>query len=158
MKKKIKLLLIPVICFYLQGCSPEPAPIDYGTDNCELCKMLITDSKYGAEIVLKTSKIYKFDSVECLLEFSFNGSVKESEIHSKWVSDFGNPGVLLNLEKAYFLKNDNFRSPMGLNVLAVSSQDKLNELKSKYGGKVLLLDELIELVKTEGGFVDFHNH
>jgi copper chaperone NosL len=110
--------------------------------------MNITDNKFAAEIVTKKGKIYKFDSIECLFNFK-NLELKDSEIYSEWVNDFANPGSLINLEKAYFLQSDVFRSPMGLNVLSFSSREKRDEFKNQYGGKELTYNELFEFAIKE---------
>ncbi len=146
--KKIKFLLILIFTFIFNSCSPKPEPINYGQDVCELCKMNITDNKFAAEIVTNKGKIYKFDSVECLFNFK-HLEIDNMEIHSEWVNDFSNPGALINLKEAFFLHSDVFRSPMGLNVLSFSSQEKRDELKNQYGGKELTYQEVFELANQE---------
>ncbi|GIV45954.1 MAG: hypothetical protein KatS3mg036_0772 [Ignavibacterium sp.] len=144
---KFRLLTL-VILFGLLACSPKPEPIDYGNDICEFCKMNITDNKYAAEIVTHKNKIYKFDSIECLFQFK-KSFIKEEEIHSEWVNDFSQPGELINLKNAFFLKSDVYRSPMGMNVLSVASKDKLNEIINKDGGQEMNYNEVFELANEE---------
>ncbi|WP_304131994.1 nitrous oxide reductase accessory protein NosL [Ignavibacterium album] len=143
-----KLLLIFPVVLLLTSCAPEPEPIDYGSDICEFCKMNITDNKYGAEVVTHKSKIFKFDSIECLFRFKKN-YINNDEIHSEWVSDFSQPGKLIDLKKAFFLKSDIHRSPMGMNVLAVESEEVLNEIKNKDGGNELTYNEVFDLANEE---------
>ena len=53
-----KAIIIPVVLVgFLTGCSTEPLPIRYGQDNCDFCKMTISDHRFGAEIVTKKGKI-----------------------------------------------------------------------------------------------------
>jgi copper chaperone NosL len=144
---KLRILFLPLVILLL-SCSPEPEPIDYGNDICEFCKMNISDNKYGAEIVTHKNKNYKFDSIECLFQFKKN-FINSDEIHSEWVNDFSQPGKLINLTKAYFLKSEIYRSPMGMNVLAVESEDALNEIKNKDGGTELSYIEVFELANEE---------
>jgi len=144
--KKI-IIVFPLIALLI-GCSPEPQPIDYGNDVCEFCKMNITDDKYAAELVTHKNKIYKFDSIECLFQFK-KGFIKNEEIHSEWVNDFSQPGKLIDLTKAYFLKSNVYRSPMGMNVLAVESEEILNDLKSKDDGIEMSYSEVFNLANKE---------
>ncbi|AFH48563.1 Nitrous oxide reductase accessory protein NosL [Ignavibacterium album JCM 16511] len=144
---KLRLLIITLF-LNLLACSPKPEPIDYGNDICEFCKMNITDSKYAAEIVTHKNKIYKFDSIECLFQFR-KSFIKEEEIHSEWVNDFSQPGKLIDLKNAYFLKSEVYRSPMGLNVLSVESKEKLNEIKAKDGGNEMSYTEVFVLANEK---------
>ncbi|MCL6493678.1 MAG: nitrous oxide reductase accessory protein NosL [Ignavibacterium sp.] len=129
----------------LISCSPKPEPIDYGNDVCDFCKMNITDNKYAAELITSKGKVYKFDSIECLFQFKDLEFKSDDEIHSELVNDFSNPGELIDLKKAFFLKSEMFRSPMGMNVLSVSSEEKLNEIKSQHGGEILTYNEVKKL-------------
>jgi copper chaperone NosL len=110
--------------------------------------MNITDNKYAAELVTHKNKIYKFDSIECLFQFK-KGFIKNEEIHSEWVNDFSQPGKLIDLTKAYFLKSNVYRSPMGMNVLAVESEEILNDLKSKDDGIEMSYSEVFNLANKE---------
>ena len=53
----------------LQACSGGPQPIQFGTDNCDNCKMTLVDRHYGCEIVTKKGKAYKFDDLNCMMAF-----------------------------------------------------------------------------------------
>jgi len=141
----MKYITILFAALLLASCSPKPEPIDYGNDVCDFCKMNITDNKYAAELVTSKGKVYKFDSIECLFQFKDLEFKSDDEIHSELVNDFSNPGELIDLKKAFFLKSDVFRSPMGMNVLSVSSEEKLNEIKSQHGGEVLTYSEVRKL-------------
>lgn len=141
----MKSLILIFTLILLFACSSQQEPIDYGNDICDFCKMNITDNKYAAEIVTSKGKVYKFDSIECLFQFK-NLEIKNAdEIHSEMVNDFSNPGELIDLRKAFFLKSDVFRSPMGMNVLSVASEEKLNEIKKKDGGEILSYSEVNKL-------------
>ena len=52
-----------IVVALISSCSRSPEPIDYGTEECALCKMLITDQKYGSEIITEKGKNYKLDAV-----------------------------------------------------------------------------------------------
>jgi copper chaperone NosL len=131
------------------ACEPKPEPINYGNDECELCRMRIMDDKYGAEMVTDKSKVYKFDSVECLIRYSLNKNLIGDNDQFMLVSDFSNPGALADARKSYYVHNNNFRSPMGLNVSAFASESEQLKFISENSGEKLNWIEVIELVKRD---------
>jgi len=70
------LILLTAIIF---GCSKNPQPISYGQDECEFCKMIVMDERYGAELVTGTGKIYFFDSIECLVGYLDNQKIRKGD-------------------------------------------------------------------------------
>lgn len=129
------------------ACSNSPQPINYGKDECEHCRMMITDNRYGAEIVTDKGKIYKFDAVECLIEFALAENLIGDDQQTFLVTNFSIPEKLINSETAFYIHNDNLRSPMGLNVSAVSNKTELENFLKENGGRELTWIEVIEMVK-----------
>ena len=109
--------------------------------------MMVMDKRYGAELVTDKGKIYKFDSIECLVGYIDNQKLNEKDYSSVWVGNYSNPGNLIDAGKAIYLKNDEIRSPMGLNVLAVETQDQFDIIFEKNGGNKLVWENLFPLVK-----------
>lgn len=144
--KKI-ILFCSLMTLVISSCSKQPEPIAYGEDECEFCKMIVMDKRYGAELVTDKGKIYKFDSVECLVGYIDNKKLNEKDYSSVWVGNYSNPGNLIDASKAIYLKNDELRSPMGLNVLSVETQDQFDIIFEKDGGKKLVWKDLFPLVK-----------
>ncbi len=142
-------IITSILVLFFISCYKKPEPIEYGKDVCDLCKMNITDNKFAAEIITTKGKIYKFDSIECLFQFKQYALDTEEKIHSEWVNDFSNPRTFIDLRKAFFLHSEVFRSPMGLNVLSFSTQEKLNEILNQYGGHVMKYDEVMNLAVEE---------
>ncbi|MDX1911017.1 MAG: hypothetical protein SFV22_06010, partial [Saprospiraceae bacterium] len=68
-KTSASMAVIAVLsgCLNMVACSTGPEPIRYGQDNCHACKMTLTDRRFGAEIVTKKGKVYKFDDLNCLM-------------------------------------------------------------------------------------------
>jgi copper chaperone NosL len=135
-KNLFSVIIITGIVFFA-GCSNSPKPIVFGEDNCDNCKMTITDSKYGAELITSKGKIYKYDSIECLADVIKKNKFGKEDISSLWVVDFNNPGNFISAENAHYLKNDKFHSPMGLNVLAVESDADVSKIYNLHGGEIL---------------------
>ena len=141
----ISILLFLTVIFY--ACTPSPEPINYGKDECEHCRMMITDDKYGAEIVTDKGKVFKFDSIECLIELALEKNIAGDAGQSFLVTDFSTPEKLIDAKTAFYVHNDNFRSPMGLNVSAFESKSNLTSFINDNGGKKLSWVDVIELVK-----------
>jgi len=134
---------------FLVACEQKPEPIKYGDDECELCRMRIMDNKYGAELVTDKGKVYKYDSIECLIGYSLNKNLIGDEKHLFLVSDFSNAGELVDAKKSYYVHNNNFRSPMGLNVSAFASETEQEKFVKENSGEKLNWFEVIELVKQD---------
>lgn len=144
--KKI-ILLLSFVAIACTSCGKQPQPISYGEDECEFCKMIVMDERYGSELVTDKGKIFMFDSIECLVGYLDNLKLTKKDYSSVWVSNYSNPGNIIDAEKALYLKNNDLRSPMGLNVLAVENQEQYEKLFNEFGGKQIKWNELSELVK-----------
>ena len=143
----MKKIILILIVFILSDCSNKSEPINYGYDSCDKCRMQIVDRKYGTELVTSKGKIYKFDSIECLVFFTEN-SIDDENFYTL-VTDYLNNNELINSKKAFYLQSENLRSPMGLNITAFSSQSDLKKFKEKYAGKELSWKEIIEYVNRK---------
>ena len=85
-----------------QRGSAGAKPIDFkaGEFQCDYCRMTIMDMRYKAEIVSSKGKIFRLDSIECLLHW---GKEHPSEVGSQWVTDFRHPNHWIKLDNAYLL-------------------------------------------------------
>ena len=160
----MKSLIFLFVCFLfvLTACSePGPVPIFYGQDIGEYCGMIISDNRFGAEIVTTKGKVYKFDSVESMIAYKLENFESE-DIHSYWVTDFANPGELISAENAYYLKAEKIHSPMGLGLVAFSSEDDVLRIQAEDSGSFMAFDGLEPLVMTADFFRGFatvdHQH
>lgn len=129
------------------GCEPKPQPINYGSDECAYCKMMITDSEFGSQIVNNQGRAYKFDSVECMAAFAIAN--QGENVHSKWVPNFSNPNEWLLAEDAVYLHSETLRSPMGLFMSAYADRASAEEMKKEYGGEIIDFNTVKEVVKNE---------
>ena len=150
-KKIIKfiLLIAPAVIFLMSACEKKsgPVPINYGQDECAYCRMKITDPRYGSELLLKTGKPYKFDSIECMAAFFIENKDK-LPIASLWVPDFLSK-EFIPAKTAFYLHSKDLPSPMGLNLSAHKTLENLNKVKQKYGGEQLKWKDVLDLVKKE---------
>jgi copper chaperone NosL len=102
------------------GADAHPIAYD-GSESCEYCRMMITDRRYGAEIVTRSGRALKFDSIECLASFVNQGEA-EGRAASMWVTDYSRPGTLISVEQARFAHGgDAPSSPMGMGLRAYAA-------------------------------------
>nr|AWJ66135.1 nitrous oxide reductase maturation protein, outer-membrane lipoprotein [uncultured bacterium] len=100
----------------------------------------MVDQQYAAELVTNKGKIFTFDAIECLLNFT-----KEKELTSfahLLVTDFENPATLIDARNGYYLISENLPSPMGANLTAFSNEQKVRVLQGQKGGAVYTWNEL----------------
>lgn len=116
------------------GCSSGPSSINYGKDMCVNCSMIISDNKFGSEIYTKKGKTYKFDSGECMISFINKEAIDTAKIESYLITDFSNPGHLVDASKAFFIVSNAINSPMGANLAAYSQEAQRKSFFDRHGG------------------------
>ncbi|TBW28115.1 nitrous oxide reductase accessory protein NosL [Gramella sp. KN1008] len=123
-----------IISLALISCEIGPKPIHYGQDGCEYCKMTIVDKQHASELVTNKGKVYKFDAIECMINFRKEHDDIQYALYL--VNDFNNPGELIDATMATFLISENISSPMGANLSAFYAEAAANEVQSSHGGEV----------------------
>lgn len=118
----------------MTSCAIEPQPINYGKDACHYCKMNIVDSQHAAEFVTEKGKCYKFDAIECMLmqikEFD------EAPIALHLITDYSNPGSLMDAKTATYLISEAIPSPMGGFLSGFSVKEKAVSTHAESGGEL----------------------
>ena len=143
---KSQLIYILIIGF-LFGCNAEPRPIKFGEDVCHHCKMKLMDPKYGAEVVTQKGKIFIFDDVNCLMSFRESEDGKNQEFKHILIVDYDNPEMLSDATLSFYLKSEQFKTPMASNIVAFSDYETLKKYKSEHGGVYLAWGELVTQFK-----------
>lgn len=129
------------------SCSTEPETIVYGQDACHSCKMTLMDKRFGAELVTTKGKVYKFDDLNCMLNY-YNSAEKESiSFAHKLVVDFSQPEQLVDASNAFYLKSPEIKSPMASQIAAFGSKDRLDETKKSLDGIYMVWGELVTQFK-----------
>lgn len=127
---------------FLIACSKDISPMEYGKDQCDHCRMTLTDRKYGAEIITKKGKTIKFDAAECMLNYLKEKKTDGTEIEKYLVINLTDPGVLIDAAKASYLISLELRSPMGENISSFADKDSADKYQNDFGGNVYSWDEL----------------
>jgi len=138
----LPMLAVTLFTLSLSGCSTAPQPIRIGQDNCDFCKMTISDQRFGAEIVTKKSKIYKFDDEHCLVAFLHSKKVETPNIAGIYFTNFSSPHDLIKAEQAHFLQSPALKSPMNGNIAAFSNDDSLVKIFQQLNGNKITWEEL----------------
>lgn len=147
-KKKARLsglyrpAAIVALFFFVSSCSKAPVPIVTGKDNCSFCKMTVSDSRFGAELITKKGKVYKFDDTHCLLSFLQSKEFDKTQAGQYYFTDFSDQHQLVKAADALFLKTDALKSPMGGNMAVFSNSSRLQEVQQQYPGTLLHWNEL----------------
>jgi copper chaperone NosL len=140
-------LLILVMPLLAGGCGDGPRAIQVGAEECAHCRMLVSENRFAAQLVTDRGRSYVFDSIECMAEFLDDGvEVPEDRVGSLWVTDFSEPGHWLDAGEAHFLRSEELRSPMGLNLSAHAAEAGAREHQEAFGGEVLRWTEVRDLV------------
>ena len=138
----IPLVLAALMALLLGSCSTQPQPIRIGHDNCDFCKMTISDQRFGAEIVTKKTKLYKFDDEHCIIGFLNSKKLAPADIAGIYFTNFSSPHNLLKAEQALFLQSPALKSPMNGNIAAFSNEDSLAKVFSQFNGNKITWEEM----------------
>lgn len=109
---------------------------------CHFCKMTIVDRQYATEFVTKKGKCYKFDAIECMVQELDKWD--PNEVALMLVSDFENPGVLVDANSATYLTSPEMPSPMGANLTAFDNLDKAKAIHADVSGRLEDWSSLIQ--------------
>jgi copper chaperone NosL len=149
MKGKIILTpLLAMLLIVLAGCEPKPQPIQFGSDQGDYCRMMITEPQFASQILNNQGRAFKFDSIECMAAYAITAG-DPGNIHSHWVPNFTNPDEWLQAEEAFFLHSETLRSPMGLYLSAYPDRETAEEYRQEYRGEIVGWDEVKKIVEAE---------
>lgn len=139
-----RVLAALIICFSFSSCQTGPDPIKVGSDACSFCKMTISDAKYGAELVTKKGKVYKFDDLHCLLVFLKADKVKSTDTQQIYLVDFAGNHSLVKSNESFLLQSDDIHGPMNGKVISFQSKDSMRVMSSTLKAKELTWGELVK--------------
>ena len=134
--KRSKLLPALAMALSAVSCTPSPKPIAYGTDACHYCKMTIVDQQHAAEAVTAKGKAFKFDAIECMVNYLEGQEGQSQEYAFLLAADYEKPGELIPAESSYYLISPAIPSPMGAYLSAFETQERAKAMQSAKEGEV----------------------
>ena len=124
------------------SCEIKPQPISYGSDVCQFCSMTIIDNQHASELVTSKGRAYKFDAIECLLNYS--REIEADDVAMYLCNHYTIPGELISMDEATFLISEGIPSPMGAYLTAFNSQEAAAEAQGEHGGTLFTWISLLE--------------
>ena len=149
-KTKLKTPLAVVVLFFatmfFSSCTVNPEPIVAGKDQCFYCKMMVTDLKFGSEIITKKGRILKFDDMHCLLEYIKSNPAEITQTKDIYVTDFlSNEHQFINIKNAFLLRSGElFKSPMSGNIAAFTKKEEAGKLELYKNVTALAWNDLLK--------------
>lgn len=137
----IRFFLLFVMTVMFVSCEIAPQKIEFGTDACHYCDMTIVDKQHASQLVSAKGKAFKYDAIECMVH-SFQEDMTETEIALYLVSDFDNPGELIDAASATYLVSEKIQSPMGANLSAFRNSEKAEKTMEEFSGKIYTWEEI----------------
>ena len=96
--------------------------------------MTIVDARFGAEIVTKKGKVYKFDDTHCVALFLERRGVELNSIHQTLFVQYNEPGEFVKVKSAEFVVSSQFKSPMGGNAAAFKNTTEAEKKSAELDG------------------------
>ena len=120
MKLLGKLLLASSMVFLAACAESGPQEINVGKDQCDNCKMTISEPKYATQLITEKGRVYKFDDISCLNDYEVSNT--ETTTNAKtYVADFPT-GKFIETSTATLIKGGDIKSPMGGNTQAFENK------------------------------------
>ena len=127
----------------LLSCASATPSVAWDVDNCDFCRMTVSDTRFGAAAITSGGRTLHFDSIECLAAWT---DAQPKPPRSVWIADASVPGTLRPVAALRFHRTATGRSPMGKGFVAVA----MVAGHTDWDGPALTWDEVRATVKREG--------
>lgn len=130
-----KTLIIAGSVLAILSCQ-KSGPKDFvlGKDQCDNCRMTITEQKYAAQLLTEKGRAYKFDDISCMTMYE-NSNPDKANNAKTYVIDFPS-GKFLEKSKATLIKGGNIKSPMGGNTQAYQNRAAAQKAAAALGASL----------------------
>jgi len=145
---KIYIIFFLIVTTIFVSCSKEPVPIRFNEDECAYCQMIISDQRFGTELITNKGKIYKYDSIECLAAYLIEEKKGTNDLQSIWTIDFKFPEKFVNATDAWYLHSELLKSPMGLNLTSFTDKNSAENVKNVFPGDLIRWEQVKSIVKS----------
>lgn len=136
------LIVSSFLLFVLASCSQEPQAFAFGKDQCEDCRMTIMEPQFGAELITKKGRVYKFDDAHCVAAFLKKETVTKEEIAQTVFVDYNNAKRFVDSKGVWFVVSPQLESPMNSNAAAFESKEAADRKAEEIKGAVKRWNEL----------------
>ena len=140
--KKLVTGMAALLVISFSSCTTGPEAINYGTDQCQDCRMTIMEPQFGGELVTKKGRVFKFDDAHCLANYIRKGNIKEADIAQTVFVDYEKQGNFVDAASAYFVVSPQIKSPMNSNAAAFSNKAAASQKASATNGTLLSWSQL----------------
>ena len=134
--KFLQTFIFTLSFFALFSCQKnEPKNFSLQKDQCDNCKMTITELNHATEIVTEKGRAYKFDDINCMEMFE-KAETDKMKNAKKYVIDAPS-GKFVELQKATLITGGSIKSPMGGNTQAYENKETAVKAAKKLGASVI---------------------
>jgi len=130
----------------MASCKPELQPFEVGLDQCHDCSMTIMEPHFGAALVTKKGKIYKFDDAHCLAAFIRKGTVTAEQTAQTLFVSYHHAETFIDAGQAYFVVSPQLRSPMNSHAAAFASEEAAAAIARQHNGTIYRWNELLKIL------------
>ena len=102
--------------------------------------MAIVDKQHAAELVTDKGKVFKFDAIECMVEYAADHA--QAHFAFQLVRDFNQPDEWQDALTSYYLISEAIPSPMGANLSAFKDEKSARQTQAQKGGEVFAWEAL----------------
>lgn len=126
--------LTAIAAFTISCQSGGPQDIKLGSDQCDHCKMTITDAKYAAELVTDKGRVYKFDDLKCMQDYATSNTDKSANAKT-YATDFST-GKFIETSTATIIQGGSIKSPMSGNYQVYSDKAAAEKAAAELGANL----------------------
>jgi len=129
-KTPVDAALVLLVSMSLISCSAkEPKPIKLNVDNCEFCKMTVSNGKFASELITQKGRYYIFDDVSCMIKYvKANSGLVNAKMY---VNDYLDENKFIAVEKGFYLMGGTINAPMGGKVAAFVTNENTTAYQTK---------------------------
>jgi len=126
------------------ACNTIPNSIKIGKDACSYCKMTVSDNRFGVVLVTEKGKNFIFDDPQCLAAHLHSPQNSSIKIGGIYFTNFIGSHLLLNANKAFFVKSIKIHGPMNGSFAVFSNKDSAMRYIFNNTGSIVKLNELLQ--------------
>ncbi len=130
--------------FVLTSCGiDKPKPIKLNSDNCDFCKMTISNGKFACELITAKGRCYKFDDISCMIQYAKSNTTVA--YRGFYVTNYLKDNHLIPAEKGFYLKGGTINGPMGGKIVVFATHKEQLDYQIKLAAQKITWEEVYNL-------------